>query len=531
MYSIGVDFGTASCRAVLYNCKTGKIDKISKYEYKNHRVEKLKTKELQVLQDPQEYLTGLIQVIRELQSGKMVEKNAIQAIGIDFTSCTCLPVNDKLQSLSQIEIYQNEPNAYAKLWKSHSAQNEANQINAVLKDESILTRYGGTISSEWLLPKLLEVKHDAPLLYDDMVYYMEAGDWLVSLLTNTISRSSCHAGFKGLWEKETGYLSSDLLAQIDADFSTIYQTKLKGNVQSVGTVAGNLCTEFVELLGLHDDVAVSVSLIDAHAAVPGARIDEAGVLQIVMGTSTCHLLLSDTQRMIPGVAGVVKDGILPGLYAYEAGQAAVGDLFASFITEQLPAKYSEQAKENGQDIFTYLNTLAQKEAAIEHGLVILDWHHGNRSPYMNQQLTGVVIGEKLSTTAIDRYRALVESTAFGTRQILELFVDNDVAIHKIVCTGGIPIKNDYLMQVYADVLQYDLHVISVPEIPAVGAARLAMQARNQSAVMEDESLTSRIFKPQNNKYEKQYTMYKTLGKTLHNSEVMQLLADFQSEGE
>ncbi|GEK35212.1 ribulokinase [Kurthia sibirica] len=535
MYSIGVDFGTASCRAILYNSYSEKTIKTVSYYYKDDEMignlQNSIKKEQQILQDPQQYIDGLIAVVTTLMNDQLIDKKLIVAMGIDFTSCTCLPVDKNFMPYSQVPIFKNEPNAYAKLWKSHSAQKEANHINDVLKDELLLSRYGGSISSEWLLPKLLEVKNDAPALFKEMDLYIEAGDWLVSKLTNTISRSSCHAGFKGLWEKKNGYLSQRLLNDIDSDFSTIYDTKLRGTVQSVGTIAGTLCEEFSELLNLHDQVAVSVSLIDAHAAVPGAKISTPGVLQVVMGTSTCHLLLSEEECIIPGVAGVVEDGILPGLYAYEAGQAAVGDLFASFIQEQLPPKYSEAAHENNQNIYDYLNSIAEKEQHKEHGLVILDWHHGNRSPYMNQQLSGVVIGEKLSTTAIDRYRALLESTAFGTRQIIELFTNHGVAVNEIIFTGGIPLKNEFLMQLYADVLQRPIQVISVPEIPAVGAARLAIQASGKSTNRDNSKVQSKVYQATKNTYEEKYTLYQKLGETLHKDDVMRMLFSMQNEGD
>lgn len=513
MYSIGLDYGTSSCRGVLYNAESGAVEKIAVFDYPHGVIKGMKQQ--QYLQHPQDYIDACVTIIRQLVEESPVESSHIKAIGIDFTSCSCLPVTKEFHHFASnnVEVI---PNAFVKLWKSHSAEKEAQHITEVLQGSEILKYYGGSISSEWLFPKLLELKNDAPYLYEEMAYFMEAGDWLVSLLTNQLSRSSCQAGFKGLYQGEEVSIPTYLLKEIDPSFESLYAHKLSGAIHKVGTSVGTITKEYAELLGLSSETVVGASVIDAHAALPGARIKEGNQMQIVMGTSSCHLVLAKEQVFIPGVAGVVKDGIIPGFYAYEAGQAAVGDLFNHFIEHKLPAEIVAQAEENQQDIFSYLNEKAENIQA--HGLIILDWHNGNRTPYMNPNLSGVVVGERLSTTAIDYYKALIESTAFGTRQIIERFEANGIAIEKIIFAGGIPLKNTLLMQVYADVLQRPLQVVKQPELPAVGAARLAIEPFIENE--PTQQLTTITYEPLSTKYEKSYEFYLQLSELLVNNHLM-----------
>lgn len=514
MYSVGLDFGTASCRGVLYNAVTGEVEYMTQFDYPHGVIQAEKYQ--QFVQHPQDYLDAMEWIIQQIKVYGNVDVTELKAIGIDFTSCTCLPVMKDFQHFATQSSFENNQNAYAKLWKSHSAEKEAKHIESILNETTLLNYYGGDISSEWLFPKLLELKNDAPEIFEDMAYFMEAGDWLVSLLTNQLSRSSCHAGFKGLFQQEDTTLTGEILKEIDGDFEYIYETKLQGAVQQVGTTAGFLSDYYVERLGLAKGTIVGVSIIDAHAALPGARITKANQLQIVMGTSACHLLLAKDKAFIPGIAGVVKDGILPDFYAYEAGQAAVGDLFQHFIDQKLPATIFKFAKDNNQSIYDYLNE--QALLVQSHGLIILDWHNGSRTPYMNPNLSGITFGERLTTTAVEYYKALIESTAFGTKQIIEKFESHQIPINEVVFAGGIPLKNKLLMQVYADVLQKKLTVIDQPELSAVGAARLAIQPIYQ--LEPTKKLEKTYYFPQTEKYEKSYRLYKKLGETLSRNPLM-----------
>lgn len=541
MYSIGLDYGTESCRAALLDLTTSTIVGVVECAYPHgvmtETMNGVRLKKNLVLQQPMDYLTCMQSLIRELLVQYQVEKTSIKAIGIDFTSCTVLPVDTEFNPLC-VNLKFSRPQAYAKLWKSHSAFLEAAHITKVLSGHPHLQKYGGTISSEWLLPKLLELKNDEPEVFEACAYFMEAGDWLASKLTNQLVRSSCQAGFKGLWQKETGFLDKETLQKIDEDFVDLYETKLAGEVKAAGNVAGYLTEEMAEFLGLPREVAVAVPIIDAHAAVVGAGLSESNDMLVVIGTSSCHLLLSTEERFIPGVAGVVEDGIFEGLYAYEAGQVAVGDIFSYFIREQLPAYYTVEAEEKGCSVYEVLNQSAAQMAVGSHGLVALDWHNGNRTPYTNPNVSAVFVGETLQTKSYEKYRALIESTAFGTKVIVDLFQQNGVAVDRILLSGGIPRKNSFLVQVYADVLQKPLIVLEETQIPALGAAILGAAAYEQiplKQVAQKYGATKQIVYEPNQEtkemYEKLYASYQALMELFHEHPVMNQLHELKLGGQ
>lgn len=481
-YVLGVDYGTESGRVLIVNVKTGEIIAEQVVPY-SHGV---LTENLPggvtalgretVLQVPEDYIAVLSEAIPVLLERTNLLKNQIIGIGIDFTSCTMLPVKQDFTPLCEVESYQNRPHAFAKLWKHHEAEREAEKLNRLAKNEKWIQRYGGTISAEWMIPKVMEIVEEDSEIYDQTDLFMEAGDWVTARLTGELVRNSCSAGYKGMWHKKDGYVHADFLTKLHPKMTEIYQKQLRGEVKSLGEKAGNLTKEMAGLLGLTEGVAVAVGIIDAHAAVPGTGVSEPGTLVMVMGTSTCHLLLSEKEELVPGISGVVEDGILPGYYAYEAGQAAVGDLFAWFVNEQVPGYLEEEAATKGLSIHELLSKQAGEIAPGSSGLVALDWHNGSRTPWVDMSLSGLVIGEKLSTKPAELYRAYLESTAFGTRVIVELFEKHGIPIKKLVASGGIPEKNPLLMQIYADILQREVTVNLNSQAPALGAAILGAVA-------------------------------------------------------
>lgn len=526
-YTIGIDYGTESGRVILVNIENGDIVATSVTPYPHgvitgHLKNKALGKET-ALQVPQDYLDVLMKSIPEVI--KNINPEDVIGIGLDFTSCTILPVNEELKPLCAIKKYETNPHAYVKLWKHHEAEDEAKQLNSNMQHEKWLSRYGGRISSEWMLPKIMEIANDDSALFDEIALFLEAGDWVVSVLTGTITRNSCSAGYKGTWHKETGYLPNETLRKIHPKLENIYETKLAGAVKSTGTLAGNLTKEMSEQLGLNEGTPVAVGIIDAHAALPGAGVSEPGTLVMVMGTSTCHLLLSDKEVLVPGISGVVEDGILPGYYAYEAGQAAVGDLFAHFV-------------KNYNTDFETLTNKAKTLKPGESGLVALDWHNGCRTPYVDSALSGVLIGEKLSTKAYEIYRALLEATAFGTRLIIELFERNGISINQVVATGGIPKKNTLLMQIYADILQKEITVVENDQAPALGAAILGAVAANAYATFPEaikkmaskQSITYKPNKQHEQTYNQLFNIYQTLSKYfVHDTTIMHDLHNLKGE--
>ncbi|MEK4083003.1 ribulokinase [Psychrobacillus sp. FSL K6-1415] len=506
-YAIGIDYGTESGRVILVNIENGDIVATSVTLYPHgvitgHLNNRTLGKET-ALQVPQDYLDVLINSIPEVI--KEINPNDIVGIGLDFTSSTILPVEENLNPLCQTKEHENNPNAYVKLWKHHEAEDEAKHLNKIVQQEQWIKRYGGTISSEWMIPKVLEIANDDPTLFNQTHLFLEAGDWVVSKLTGNLIRNSCSAGYKGTWHKETGFIDNETLQKIGPALNNIYKTKLQGNVQSSGTLAGTLTKEMSKKVGLREGTPVAVGIIDAHAALPGAGVSEPGTLVMVMGTSTCHLLLSEKEVLVPGISGVVEDGILPGYFAYEAGQAAVGDLFAHFL----------------KNYHTNFETLTDEAKALQpgqSGLLALDWHNGCRTPYVDTTLSGVLVGEKLSTTPAEVYRALLEATAFGTKVIIDLFEKHEIPINQVIATGGIPNKNNLLMQIYADILQKEITVVQTDQAPALGAAILGAVAAGAydsypRAIRHMASNETIIYKPNKdnaNIYNQLFDMYKQL---------------------
>lgn len=486
-YVLGIDYGTESGRVLIVDVNTGKTIAEQVVPYLHGVLTTTLPDGVTILgretalQVPEDYLKVLSEAIPLLLQRTNLLGSQIIGIGIDFTSCTILPVKKDFTPLCEVEAYQNRSHAFVKLWKHHEAEREAKQLTRLAKDEEWIQRYGGTISAEWMIPKVMEIAAEDPEIYDQADLFMEAGDWVIARLTGELVRSSCSAGYKGMWHKKDGYIAPEFLQSLHPKMTNIYQEQLRGEVKSLGGKAGHLTKEMADLLGLAEGTAVAVGIIDAHAAVPGTGVSEPGTLVMVMGTSTCHLLLSEKEELVPGISGVVEDGILPGYFAYEAGQAAVGDLFAWFVKEQVPRYLEEEASAKGVSIHELLSEQASLLDPGSSGLVALDWHNGSRTPWVDMSLSGLVIGEKLSTKPSELYRTYLEATAFGTRVIVELFEKRGISIENLVASGGIPEKNPLLMQIYADILQREVTVNLNSQAPALGAAILGAVAAGKAA--------------------------------------------------
>lgn len=482
-YVIGIDFGTLSARALLVHAKTG--EEIASCEYKYpHGVmdEKLPNgKKLDIdwaLQHPQDYLDALARVVpRVLKIGE-VSKDDVIGIGIDFTACTILPVFKDGTPLCFLAEFMSNEHSYVKLWKHHAAQDKANRINDLAneRDENWLIRYGGKISSEWALPKLMEVMDEAPEIFEKMDYFIEAGDWLTWLMCEEAKVNACCAGYKGLWNKREGYPSKEFLKQLDPRLENIYETKLGLPVYPSYTRAGTLTERGAKLTTLNVGTPVSMANIDGHACLPAARITGPGKMLLILGTSYVHKVLHSDEMPIPGICGVVEDGILPGFYGYEAGQCGGGDHFAWFIENNVPYKYYEEAKNYGMDIYAYMRQKASLLKAGESGLVALDWWNGNRSVLVDADLSGLVVGMTLRTKPEEVYRALIEATAFGTKTIIDNFKISGIPITEIVAAGGIAKKDPLIMQILSDVTNMPISVVHTSYASALGSAIYASVA-------------------------------------------------------
>lgn len=474
-YSIGVDFGSLSGRAVLVDVSNGEELCTATYEYPHGVMDEelpcgKKLEADYALQHPQDYVEVLSHTIPALLRQSGIAGTDVIGLGVDFTSCTILPVTEDGTPLCFLEEYMQEPHAYVKLWKHHAAQKQANRINALAaqRQEPWLKRYGGKISSEWMFPKVLQILEEREELYDHTARFVEGGDWIVWQMTGTEVHSSCQAGYKAMWHKQDGYPSSNFFRALHPKLESIIGTKISTHITPVGSYAGGLCARMAALTGLPEGTPVAVGTIDAHVAVPAVGITGPGKMLMIMGTSTCHIVMSGQERLVPGMCGMVEDGVLPSYYGYEAGQSCVGDHFDWFVKQCVPDHYIKEA--NGQNIHSFLREKAKRLAPGESGLLALDWWNGSRSVLMDADLTGMIVGMTLATKPEEIYRALLEATAYGTRTIIDAFVNSGVPVEELYAAGGIAEKDELMMQIYADVTNREIKISGSPQAPALGSA-------------------------------------------------------------
>lgn len=475
-YSIGIDFGTGSGRAFLINTENGEIEAQYIRNYTHGTIEgELGGEKLPqnfALQNANDYMeiieTGIPTIIEKAN----ISVSEIVGIGIDFTSSTVIFVDEQMEPIHNRAGFQDNPHAYVKLWKHHGAQDEADLLfKTALKGKNRwLGYYGFNVSSEWMIPKIMEVNNKAPEVMAVTANIMEAGDWIVNRLTGQNVRSNCGLGFKSFWEAETGF-HYDLFDKVDSDLSDIVRRKVDAPVVSIGDSVGTLCKEMAEKLGLSPDTQVSPFIIDAHASLLGIGSEKDKEMTMVMGTSTCHLMLNKEQHKVPGISGSVKGAIIPNLYAYEAGQTAVGDLF-EYVAKQAPYDYVKAAESRGISIFDLLNEKAAQLYPGESGLIALDWHNGNRSVLSDSNLKGSLFGMTLQTRHEEIYRAYLEATAFGAKMIMQQYQGWQMEVDYVFACGGIPKKNGLLMEIYANILNKKITVIDSEYAPAIGAAIL-----------------------------------------------------------
>lgn len=482
-YSIGIDYGTLSGRALLVNVKTGEEIASSVFEYPHAVMDEClpSGKPLPLdyaLQHPQDYLDVLYNTIPDVLKQSNINAEDVIGLGIDFTACTVLPVLKDGTPLCFLDEYKDEPHAYVKLWKHHAAQKYADKVNDIARErgEEWLNNYGGKISSEWAIPKLWQILDEKPKIYDAMDSFIEAGDWVIWQLCGNAVRNSCCAGYKAMWNKSKGYPSKEFYKALDPRMENVIEDKMYQPVVPLGEKAGNLTEEMAKKTGLKAGTAIAVATVDAHVAVPAVKITEKGKLLAIMGTSTCHILLGDSEKQVKGMCGVVEDGVLPGFFGYEAGQSCVGDHFQWFIENCVPEEYSIEARKQGINIHKYLRSKAEAQKPGESGLIALDWWNGNRSCLVDVDLTGMMLGFTLRTKPEDIYRALIEATAYGTRMIVETFREYGVEVNELYASGGIAKKDPMTMQIYADIVKMPIHIAGSDQNGSLGSAIFAAVA-------------------------------------------------------
>jgi len=484
-YCVGVDFGTLSARALIVDAACGREISSAAMDYPHavmdrHLPDGTALAGGWALQHPQDYTTCLSAVIREALRRANLCAEEIISLGVDFTASTLLPVKADLTPLCLLPEYTARPHAYVKLWKHHAAQPEADMMTEAAHRLGLplLKAYGGKVSSEWALPKIFETLRHDPAVYRAADRFMEAGDWLVSLLTGQTAASRSTAGYKAFYQN--GYPSKEYLRALSPELENVFEEKMNPPLLEVGSCAGILTPAGAALTGLLPGTPVAAAQIDAHAAVPGAGITRGGTLLMILGTSACHMILSDREYAVEGICGAVSGGALPGLICFEAGQSCFGDGFDWFITNCLPVSCAREARRRNIGVHDLLSERAARLSPGESGLLALDWWNGSRSPLSDADLSGMILGMTLSTRLEEIYRALLEAAAYGTRMIVETFVRSGVPIKSVYACGGIAHKNPLLMQILSDVLGREIHVSSSAQTSALGSAMLGASAAGRA---------------------------------------------------
>jgi len=475
-YVIGIDFGTLSGRALVVRVADGAELGTAVHQYRHGVMDDVLASSGRplppdwALQDPEDYLDVLRHAVPAAIADAGVDPAQVIGIGTDFTACTVLPVMADGTPLCEFSELRDRPHAYPKLWKHHASQPQADRITelARARGEPWLARYGGKISAEWQFAKALQLLEEDPDTYRLTTRWIEAADWIIWQLAGAETRNACTAGYKGIWQ-DGRYPSREFLAALHPGFAGFAAEKLALPISPLGSRAGSLTPRAATWTRLPEGIAVAVGNVDAHVTPPAANAIAPGQMVAIMGTSTCHVMTGETLAEIPGMCGVVDGGIVAGLWGYEAGQSGVGDIFTWFAEHLVPPEYHAAARRRRLTLHELLTEQAAAQPAGASGLIALDWLNGNRSVLVDHHLSGAIVGLTLASRAPEIYRALLESTAFGTRVIIDAFGSAGVPVTDLVIAGGL-MHNELLMQIYADVTRRPLSLVASDQAPALGSA-------------------------------------------------------------
>ena len=477
-YTIGLDFGTNSVRAIVVDAADGREVATSVWNYAHGTQGVILSKDPNLArQHPADYVKGTELTVRRVLAGakKVVKGFApeqVVGIGVDTTGSTPLPVDADGRPLAFCKALSKDPAAMAWLWKDHTSIAEAEEITALAArtHPEYLAKCGGTYSSEWFFSKILHCLRTSPKVFDAACTWVEIADWIPAMLTGTespdrLTACVCAAGHKAMYNDDWGgYPDRAFLARLHRKLG-ILRGRLKGRAQAIDTAVGTLTAGWSRRTGLRGGIPVAAGAFDAHLGAVGSGIAP-GTLVKIIGTSTCDMMVAPADRPlpdIPGLCGIVRGSILPGHFGLEAGQAAVGDLFNWFVNYIRPGGRQAGSHEA-------LTAEAARLRPGESGLLALDWNNGNRTVLVDQRLTGLMLGQTLYTTPGEVYRALIEAAAFGGLTIINRFEDYGVKVRQIVACGGIAEKNPLVMQVLADVSGRPIKVSRSAQSCALGAA-------------------------------------------------------------
>lgn len=486
-FTIGVDFGTSSVRALVVDCADGGELGSAVFDYPSgeHGVLVDPRDPHLARQSPADYVLGLERSVSGALAAAAADpgfaREAVIGIGVDTTGSTPIPVDDRCRPLALEAKWKGNLAAQAWLWKDHTGADEAEAITRTAREHApqYLAPIGGVYSSEWFWSKLWRCLKMAPDVFEAAASWLELADYVPALLAGVsdpraAARGVCAAGHKAMYAKAWGGLpAKEFLARLDPRLASL-RDRLYDEAHGLERPAGRLCPEWAARLGLRAGIPIAMGAFDAHLGAIGAGV-RTGTLVKIIGTSTCDCaVLEEAGKVpdVPGICGIVPGSILPGYLGIEAGQSAVGDLLHWWV---------EGVCEGDASLHARLSAEAARLRPGESGLVALDWNNGNRTILVDPRLTGLVLGQTLHTTRAEVYRALVEATAFGARAIVERLVERGVPVERVVCCGGIAEKNDVFMQIYADVLGRPMLVAGSAQTPALGAALAAAVTAGEAA--------------------------------------------------
>ncbi len=524
-YVMGLDFGTLSVRAVIIDALAGKEAASAVCAYEHGVMDSVLPNGTPVsrgtaLEEPADYVKSMKNVISQaLQNASLLSTDII-GVGVDFTSSTVMCVDKNGRPMCEYDEFSGDENAYAKLWKSTSAGAEAKRMTEVARErgEAWLDIYGGYVSPEYLFPKVYQTLVSSPALYECTDRFLEAGDWIVFLLTGKLTAGISMAGFKAMWNAESGYPSNQYFCAVDRRLSGIVGGKVRGDICTSGGVAGHVSARGAEMFGLCEGTVVSAAVIDAHAGMPALGINGEGELMFILGTSAGYIINSEHKCSARGICGYTLGSTVEGLYTCEQSQRCFGDTFDRFVANFIPESYTSAARERGMNIHAYMREKAQSLSVGESGLLVLDWFWGNKSTLADNELTALILGLRLTTTPEEIYRALLEGAAYGARMIIENYRANGIDVKKIVASGGIALKDELLMQILADVIGMPICVSSSTQACAQGSAIFAAVASGihadiKTAMEFMASPLARVYEPiEENvrRYDALYAEYKRL---------------------
>jgi L-ribulokinase len=475
-YTIGIDYGTNSVRAVVVDTADGRVIGTKVFDYPSgERGVLLDSRQPHLArQNPADYIEGLRVAVggalKDADSDPSFARDRVIGIGVDTTGSTPLPIDAANRPLAVNPRWQANLAAHAWLWKDHTSAAEAAAITEIAAryNPELLAPIGGTYSSEWWWSKIWHCLKVAPDVFDAAASWVELADFVPAVLAGVhdsrgVVRCICAAGHKAMYSDAWGGLPpKKFLTRLDPKLSEL-RDRLYDTALPPGTPAGHLSADWARKFGLREGVAIAMGGFDAHYGAVGSGI-RTGTLVKIIGTSTCDCAIapaSGDMRNVPGICGIVNGSIMPGYFGIEAGQSAVGDLLRWWV---------EGICKGDLALHEQLSAEAATLAPGESGLMALDWNNGNRTILVDPRLTGLILGQTLHTTRAEVYRALIEATAYGARAIVERLREYGVAVDRVVCCGGIAEKNELFMQIYADVIGQPMLIAGSPQTPALGAA-------------------------------------------------------------